>query len=198
MRTKKRTLLTTKVYGFNPWMDQVTAINQMMESTGQKSEAPILRDLIDEALAARRRKDSVKEATEQPPPGAESAETLQTIETLLLRMIAQEQSAFSIQSIALEVLQETLAETRAGRMASWSNLIAPALTETGRSAEEIAKLFDSHTDEGKDFAYGLAGEIKDQLDATEADAGSPAVDDDDRQGRLIYDNGSSQDEVNVA
>ena len=123
---------------------------------------------------------------------------LQTIETLLLKMIAQEQSAFSIQSIALEVLQETLAETRAGRIASWRNLIAPALSETGRSAEEIAKLFDTETDEGKDFAYGLAGEIKDQVDETEADSGSPTVDDDDRQGRLIYDDGLSQDEVNAA
>jgi len=53
MRTKKRTLLTTKVYGFNPWMDQVTAINELMDSLGQKSEAPIIRDLIDEGLAAR-------------------------------------------------------------------------------------------------------------------------------------------------
>ncbi|MDQ6652775.1 MAG: hypothetical protein M3Y84_08515 [Acidobacteriota bacterium] len=196
MRTKKRTLLTTKVYGFNPWMDQVTAINQMMESSGQKSEAPILRDLIDEALAARRRKDSVKEAPEQSAVNQE-AEMLQTIQTLLLRIIGQEQSAFRIQSLGLEVLQETLAETRAGRMAAWSNLIAPSQAEKGKGAAQIAKSFDDQTTEAKEFAYSLAGEIKDQLDAADADSEGPSEDGDDRQGRLTYDD-PNQNQLRVS
>jgi len=53
MRTKKRSLVATKVYGFNPWMDQLVVINQIMERTGQRSEAPVIRELIDEALTAR-------------------------------------------------------------------------------------------------------------------------------------------------
>src|ERR1700694_2404511 len=32
-------------------MDQLPTINQIMEATGQKSEAPIIWDLVDEALA---------------------------------------------------------------------------------------------------------------------------------------------------
>src|SRR5437868_6207612 len=105
MRTKKRTLLTNKVYGFNPWMDQVTAINQLMEATGQKSEAPIVRDLIDEALAARRRKQNGTEAAEPQPAAPEATDTLQTIEALLLRMIGQSETAFRVESLSLELLQ---------------------------------------------------------------------------------------------
>ena len=74
MRTKKRTLLTTKVYGFNP-VDGSGNCHQSDDGVFRPEiEAPILRDLIDEALAARRHKDSVKEATEQPPSNAESVE----------------------------------------------------------------------------------------------------------------------------
>ncbi len=187
MRTKKRTLLTTKVYGFNPWMDQLLAINQMMEATGQKSEAPILRDLIDEALVARRRKVSRTEAPEQSSPGRESDQTLETIQTLLLRLLEQGQSAFRVQRIGIELLQENLVETRAGGMRIWEALTVPSLRERGSSAEQIADLFDAKTDEAKDFAYGLAGEIRDQIDAAETDAASATLDDDDRQGRFVYD-----------
>src|SRR5260370_2001590 len=82
MRTKKRTLVTSKVYGFNPWMDQHLTINQIMETTGQKSEAPIIRDLIDESLAARRRKTSGTEAAQQPPPPQDLTETRHTTHPL--------------------------------------------------------------------------------------------------------------------
>ena len=89
MRTKKRTLVTSKVYGFNPWMDQHLTINQIMETTGQKSEAPIIRDLIDEALVARRRKTSGTESAQQPSPTQELTESLHTIQVLLLKLIEQ-------------------------------------------------------------------------------------------------------------
>jgi hypothetical protein len=116
MRTKKRTLVTGKVFGFNPWMDQLLAINQVMETTGQKSEAPIIRDLIDEALSARRRKTPANEsAAAQSTATTELTESLQTIETLLLKLIEQGQTEFQIESLSLELLQETLSEARAGR-----------------------------------------------------------------------------------
>ena len=56
MRKSKRVLFKPKVFGFNPYADQVPAIKQIMEETGQESEAPVLRMLIDEALRARRQK----------------------------------------------------------------------------------------------------------------------------------------------
>jgi hypothetical protein len=186
MRTKKRTLVTTKVFGFNPWMDQLLAINQMIEATGQKSEAPILRDLVDEALVARRRKVAGTEAPEQPAPGRGSDQRLDTIQTLLLRLLEQGHSAFRVQRIGLELLQENLVETRAGGIRLWETLTVPSLKERGSSTKQIADLFDAKTDEAKDFAYGLAEEIRDQIDAAEADSASATVDD-DRQGRLVYD-----------
>jgi hypothetical protein len=186
MRTKKRTLVTSKVYGFNPWMDQHLTINQIMETTGQKSEAPIIRDLIDEALVARRRKTSGSESAEQLPPTQELTESLHTIQVLLLKLIEQGQTAVRAESLSLELLQETLAEARAGRIRLWETLAVPALKQTGGDAQQIASLFDSQTEEAKNFAYGLAEEIRDELLAGETDS-NIAIEDDDRQGRLTYD-----------
>jgi hypothetical protein len=186
MRTKKRTLVTSKVYGFNPWMDQHLTINQIMETTGQKSEAPIIRDLIDEALVARRRKTSGSESAEQLPPTQELTESLHTIQVLLLRLIEQGQTAVRAESLSLELLQETLAEARAGRIGLWETLAVPALKAAGGDAQQIASLFDRQTEEAQNFAYGLAEEIRDELLAGETDSNT-AIDDDDRQGRFTYD-----------
>lgn len=187
MRKSSRVLFKPKVYGFNPWTDQVPAIKQIMEEMGQESEAPVLRMLIDEALRARRQKVARIESPDQPSPTQDLADSLQTIQALLLRMIGQEQTTFRIQSLSLELLQETLAEARAGRTGLWEGLAVPALREKGRSTQETANLFDAHTEDGKDFAYGLAEEIRNQLVPTETDTKSGNFGDEDRQGRLIYD-----------
>jgi hypothetical protein len=171
----------------------VPAIKQIMEEIGQESEAPVLRMLIDEALRARRRKVAGIESPEQPPPAQELAETLQTIQALLLRMIGQGQTAFRIQSLSLELLQETLAEVRAGRVGLWEALAVPALRQQGRSAQDNANRFDAHTEDAKNFAYGLTEEIKDQLVATETDTKSATVNDEDRQGRLVYDDSGTRE-----
>ena len=190
MRTKKRTLVTSKVYGFNPWMDQHLTINQIMETTGQKSEAPIIRDLIDEALTARRRKTSETESAQQPAPTQELTESLHTIQVLLLKLIEQGQTAVRAESLSLELLQETLAEARAGRIGLWETLAVPALKEREKDAQQIASLFEHQTDQAKNFAYQLAEEIRDELLAGETDS-NIAIDDDDRQGRLTYDDPSA-------
>src|SRR5215831_19482082 len=195
MRTKKRMLVTSKVYGFNPWMDQLITINQIMETTGQKSEAPIIRDLIDEALTARRRKTSATESAAQAAPTQELTEDLRTIQSLLLRLIEQGQMDLRIESLSLELLQETLAEAHAGRIDCWKNLAAPALKESGKNAQQIASLFDEQTEEAKCFAYVLADEIKRNLLRSTLDSSLlTAENDDERQGRLNYDDLSlSQD-----
>jgi hypothetical protein len=194
MRKSNRVLFKTKVYGFNPWADQVPAIKQIMEEMGQESEAPVLRMLVDEALRARRRKVAGIESPEQPPPAQELAETLQTIQALLLRMIGQGHTSFRIQSLSLELLQETLAEARAGRLGLWESVSAPAHRQAGSSTQKIASLFDEHTDAGKDFAYDLAEEINRQLVASEADKSAPTVNDEDRQGRFAYDDSGAREE----
>lgn len=163
-----------------------------MEATGETKEAPMVRQLVDEALAARRRKSVTQEAAEQPAPTPDIFETLQTIQTLLLRMIGQGQTSFRIQSVSLELIQEALVEARAGKASLWELLLTPALSEKGRSVEQIAELFDAQNYKAKSFAYGLAEEIRDQLDAAETHSAS-ATDSDDRQGRLSYDDGDTRD-----
>ena len=175
MRKSKRAILKSKVYGFNPWADQVPAINQIMEETGQRSEAPVVRDLVDEALAARRRNGGPPQVFEQPANGEAATEALNSLQTLLLRMIAEEETVGRIQGVTLELIQEGLAEARLGRKLTWSNLVIPALREKGMSAEEIERRFDAATEESRSYAYALAEEVRQTQDLpSEADDLIPA------------------------
>jgi hypothetical protein len=185
MRTKKRSLVTTKVYGFNPWMDQLLAINQIMESSGQKSEAPIIRDLIDEALTARRRKTPEVEPAKNGSREQEVSETFQAVQTLLLKLIEQGETGVRAQSVSLELLQETAAEARAGRTGLWEAMAVPTLRQAGNNDTQIAGTFDRHTNDGRHFAYSLAEQIRNELLAEETPDNQNGVD--DRQGRLSYD-----------
>lgn len=186
LRGSKRVILK-KVTALNLFADQATQVQAIMEATGAQEVAPLVRELLDEALAARRRKSIHREEVEQPPPTQDVAETLQTIQTLLLRIIEQGQTHLRIQRLTLELLQEAIVEARAGRMSLWETVAAPALRERGSSAQQVADLFEAKTEEAQDYSYGLAEQIRDQLVAEERDSESATVDDDDRQGQLIYD-----------
>ena len=157
MRKAKRVISKTKTYGFNPWVDQFDAINQIMADTGEK-ESTVLRKLIDEALIARRRKVADKElAIESPVEGG--AETLRAIQSLLVRLVGLADKSLRVQDVSLALLQDTLAEARAGRKVSWEQL-AVRLKERGLSTKEISKRFEDETVEGKNFSYSTAKEIK--------------------------------------
>jgi len=185
MRTKKRSLVATKVYGFNPWMDQLLAINQIMESTGQRSEAAVIRDLIDEALTARRRKTSEVESAKHAPREQEVTGTLQAVQVLLLRLIEQGETGVRAQGVSLELLQEIAAEARAGRAGFWEVMAVPTLRQAGKDDTQIAGTFDRHTNDGKHFAYSLAEQIRNELVVEETTGNQNGVD--DRQGILSYD-----------
>ena len=186
--------LTKKVTSINFFVDQATQIQAIMEATGETKEAPLVRQLVDEALAARRRKSVTQEAAEQPAPTPDIFETLQTIQTLLLRMIGQGQTSFRIQSVGLELIQEALVEARAGKVSLWELLLTPAFKEKGRSTAEIAELFDEQSAAAKGFAYGLAEDIKKELDAAELNSANNGSDNEDRQGSFVYDQ-SETDEI---
>lgn len=192
-RSSRRTL-TKRVTSINFYVDQATQIQAIMEATGSTKEAPLVRQLVDEALAARRRKSVQPAEAEEPTPTQDVPEILETIQTLLLRLIGQGQTNFRIGSLSLELMQETLVEVRAGRMGLWESLAVPMLREKGIMVEEIAGLFDAQTEEAKFFAYGLAEELKNQLDTPETDSEHSAIDDDDRQGRLVYDLNEARDD----
>src|SRR5882724_3063533 len=105
-RHSRRTLVK-RITSTNLYVDQATQIQAIMEATATK-EAQVIRQLVDEALAARRRKSVQHVEAEPPPPTQDISQTLQTIQTLLLRMIGQGQTSFRIQSVSLELIQEAL------------------------------------------------------------------------------------------
>ena len=158
MRKAKRILSKAKMYGFNPWQDQIDSINSIVAKTGAK-EATVLRKLLDEALAARRAKDGDTDI-EDAPTARGIASSLETIETLLLKMIRQGDTSLRTQDISLALLQDTLAEARAGRRAAWENSTS-RMKDEGLSPKDIAGRFEKETADAKRFAYGVAKEIKD-------------------------------------
>jgi hypothetical protein len=159
MRKTKRAILKTKVYGFNPWIDQVAAINQLMEQNGHKSEASLLRDLVDEALALRRKKLSPDVTALSPISNERSTEAFLTLETLLLRIIDQGDRSLRAQSINFLLHQESLAHVCADRKLLWETLVAPELRLQGLTVEEIDARFNEQTEESKDYVYALVEQI---------------------------------------
>lgn len=77
-------------------------------------------------------------------------------------------------------------------MSLWEPPCSAALREKGKGAHEGANLFEAHIEEGKDFAYGLAEEIKDELASTETDSRSVAVNEEDRERRLTFNMGHAR------
>jgi hypothetical protein len=163
LRGGKRTLVKRST-SVNLYADQAIQIQAIMEAVGARKEAPVVRDLLDEALSARRRKSVNRVEPEPPPPSQDLAETLQTIQTLLLKLIRQDETGLRAQGISLILLQETLAETNAARKIAWNRLEVPSLTETGMTAKEIEERLGAETNEAKDYAYGVAEEIRTRQD----------------------------------
>lgn len=155
---KRRVISKSKTYGFNPWVDQIDAINQMMTETGERTESVLLRKLIDEALEARRKKRLSAPYIEES--GIESGGRLQTIETLLMRLVRQGDISFRIQDVCLALLQDVLAEAHATRRLSWDGLAMPQLRDKGTDAIELEKRFLLQGDQAKDYAYSVAQRIK--------------------------------------
>lgn len=159
MRKGKRTISKTKTYGFQPWADQIDAINVIIAKTGAK-EATVVRKLVDEALDSRRAKQAETEPDDTPGPQGIAA-SLETIETLLVKMIRQGDTSLRTQDISLALLQDILAEARAGRRVAWEATTS-RMKEEGRSSKDIDERFEKETAEAKRFAYGVAKEIKDE------------------------------------
>ena len=159
---RKRTLLK-KVTSFNLYADQRAQIHAIMEGTRAQTEAPVLRELLDEALSARRRKFVRKEQEEQAAIFNLEVEPVERIRLLLMKLLRQSTTCLRADSVNLGLLQEMLAESRAGRKCMWERLVVPSLRDRGYSAEEISNLFEADTARAKDFAYELAEEISNKL-----------------------------------
>jgi len=162
MKKSKRKITRAKTYGFNPFADQVDYINRLVAESGE-NEATVLRKLIDEALIARRRK-SVDEELAAPAEERTPVDRLEAIERLLTLLVQQGHTSYRMHDVSLALLQDTLAESRAGRNLIWRQL-KPALKEQGLNAKEVAARFDDDTDEAREFAYGAAREAKKEQDS---------------------------------
>lgn len=155
---KRRVMAKAKVYGFSPWVDQVDAINHIMKETGEKTESVLLRKLVDEALEARRKKSQSLPLTEESDNG--SGGGLHAIESLLMRLVRQGDTSFRIQDVCLALLQDVLAEAHATHRISWEFMAVPRLRDEGMAVNELENRFMQQADQAKDYAYGLAEEIK--------------------------------------
>ena len=155
---KRRVMAKAKVYGFSPWVDQVDAINQIMKETGERTEAVLLRKLVDEALEARRKKSLSLPLIDESHD--ESGGRLQTIESLLMRLVRQGDTSLRIQDVCLALLQDVLAEAHATRRLSWESLVMPKLCDEGVDVKELEHRFMLQVDRAKDYAYGVAERVK--------------------------------------
>lgn len=158
---RKRALLK-KVTSFNLYADQWAQIQAIMEGTKAQKEAPVLRELLDEALGARRRK-FVRQEQEEQTATFNLEDVLETIRVLAAKLLHDSKACLRVDGVNLGLLQETLAEARAGRKCVWNRLVVPSLRERGYSDEEISNLFDEDTARAEDFAYALAQEISNKV-----------------------------------
>ena len=162
--SKRRVMAKAKVYGFGPWVDQVNAIDQIMEDTGERNESAVLRKLVDEALNARRKKSQAAPLTEKSD---DADMRLEIIENLLMRLVGEADTSFRIQDVCLALLQDVLAESVATRRLLWQSLVVPQLRDAGVAVNELQSRFALETDRARDYAYGVALQIKQSQETAE-------------------------------
>ena len=103
MKKSRRPISRAKMYGFNPYADQVDHINRIVAQSGE-NEATVLRKLIDEALIARRRKIADEELGTKSA-GESRSETLQAIQALLVKLVRQGETSLRVHDVSLALLQ---------------------------------------------------------------------------------------------
>jgi hypothetical protein len=148
--------LSKKVSSFNMYMDQTYQIRAIMEATGAVKDAPVIRELLDEALAARRRKAA---------PGQEITETLHTLQTLMLNLIQREELVFKRQNVGLKLLKEAVIEARSGREIVFEELVEKPWMAKGKSKETMTNFFDMKSRNATEYVDGVIAKIKRDLEA---------------------------------
>jgi hypothetical protein len=71
-----------------------------------------------------------------------------------------------IEDVCLALLQEVLAEAYATRRLLWESLVLPQLRDAGIDVSELERRFVLQADQAKDYAYGLALQIKESQEAS--------------------------------
>jgi len=157
-RGKKRTL-SKKVSSFNMYMDQMFQIRAIMEATDEQKDAPVIRQLLDEALGARRLK-ALGIADWEQPPGQAQDETLRTISVLLLKLLKHEEKSFMARDVGLLMLRELLIETRVCRDLVYEENVRKPWMEKGKTRATMDNFYDMHTRTATQKVEAVIQEIK--------------------------------------
>jgi len=145
-------------------MDQIYQIRAIMEASGAVKDARVIRELLDEALAARRRKAAGITDWEEPP-GQGITETLHTLQTLMLKLIKREELVFTRQSVGLRLLKEAVIEARSGREIVFEELVEKPWIAKGKSVETMTNFFDMKSSHAREYVDGVIAKIKRDLEA---------------------------------
>jgi len=135
-----------------------------MKATGETTESVLLRQLVDEALAARKKKTESLPLIDEPDN--EFRGRLQRVENLPMRLVQQGDVAFRIQDVCLALLQAVLAEAYAAHKLSWEFGAAPRLRDEGVDTNELKQRFLRQADQARDYAYRQAERIKRSQEVT--------------------------------
>lgn len=141
------------------YMDQMFQIRAIMEATDEQKDAPVIRQLLDEALGARRRK-ALGIADWEEPPGQEDKETFNTISVLLLKLLKHEEKSFMARDVGLLMLRELLIETRACRDLVYEESVRKPWMEKGKTRETMDNFYDMHTRTATQKVESIIQEIK--------------------------------------
>ncbi len=159
-RGRKRSL-SKKVSSFNMYIDQVYQVRSIMEAAGEVKDAPVIRQLLDEALGARRRK-ALGITDSEEPPGQGTAETLNTLQILLLKLIKREEINRLNRNLGLRMLRETLIEARAGREVYFEDIVERPWLEKGKTRETMSNYFDLKTRQAIKYVDEVVKKIKEE------------------------------------
>ena len=117
----------------------------------RSKDAPVIRELLDEALGARRRK-ALGISDSEEPPGQGTAETLHTIQTLLLRLIKREELLLRNQRVGTQASTRNLCRSAHRQGLAWEELIERPLMQKGRTKQALTNYFDMKTRYAKEHA----------------------------------------------
>ena len=138
--------------------DQVYQIRAIMESSGEYKDAPVIRQLLDEALRARRL--NALGYADDEPPGQSAAETLHTLHDLLVKVDKHAHELLRDQKVTVMLLLETFIAAQHGRDTAFDVLVKDPWIQKGKTNETMQNFYDMKTDNTRKKANELLKQFK--------------------------------------
>ena len=147
-----------KMMGVSPWRDNAREIATMVK-TEERSASEILRELIDEALQARRNKElglSFAAPSEQTEVVIKEMETLQNA---LFHLIEQSNEICRRLEVSFALQQETFAESFGASSLLWESIVESRVEEPDRMEGTGVNSLDERRAAWKEHAYRTAEQL---------------------------------------